>query len=119
MTVTLLAAGGVWVLQAFARSWEASAVAQQRGTAYLLALSKMSEIELRLREEPPVEPLTRAGDVRQPPQTYHWSWEATPVADEPPTFAVDLTVAWQQGRLGYEERISAILTNPPQPKTPS
>ena len=119
VTVTLLAAGGVWVLQAFARSWEASTVAQQRGTAYLLALTKMSEIELRLREEPPVEVLTREGDVRQLPQTYHWAWQATPMADQPPTFAVDLTVGWQQGRVPYEERLSTIVINPPRPEKTS
>jgi hypothetical protein len=119
VTVMLLAAGSVWVLQAFARSWEASTIAQQRATAYLFALGKMGEIELRLREELPTEPLSREGSFRQAPQTYTWTWQATPVAVKPPAFAVDLVVAWRQGRLAYDERLSAVILAAPIPETAS
>ena len=98
-------------MQGLARAAYAASMSEQQTAAHMLALSKMSDLELTVRRKEPLKPQD-SGDARVGQQVYRWETTAQPVSDESPLQRVSLIVSWSVGRRNYTQEIVTWLPAP-------
>ena len=92
VSVAILAAGTVLVLQALGRGAYLLTVARQRSNAYAFSAAKMADLELSLRQGG--EPQTK-GRFGQGRDQFVWQADVSPARESPNLALVMLTVSWR------------------------
>ena len=115
-SVVILSVGTVYVMQALLRAAHAQAVASQQADASLLALSKLADVELAVREGRTPEE-HEAGRVRLGPHAFDWDLTATPAITDPKLLTVALAVTWEEGGVSRARRVDTLLRLP-EPEAP-
>lgn len=113
-SVVILSVGTVYIMQALLRAAHAQAVASQQADASFLALSKMADVELAVREGRTPEE-QEAGRVRLGPNTFDWELTTTPAITDPKLLTVALAVTWEEGGLSRARRVDTLLRLPEAP----
>lgn len=108
VSVALLCAGAVFLSQSLANIAHANAVAEHQANAYAVAVSKMAELELAVREGQDLED-ARHGTVVQGLQQIAWHISVEPLPDDPTRRNVALTVSWRDGGRAYERRVDTVM----------
>ena len=111
VSVVILSFGAVAIMQGLARAAYAASMSEQQTAAHILALSKMSDLELMVRRSEPLKPQD-SGDVRVGVQTYRWEILAQPVSEESNLQRVSLLVSWSVGARNYAHQIVTWLPMP-------
>jgi type II secretory pathway pseudopilin PulG len=111
MSVVLLSTGAVFIMQALARISYAQAVAEDRRTVYLFAISKMAEVALAVEQGTLSEDGER-GSFRIGPRAFSWNATAEPLDDDPQGASVVLTTAWQRGSADFSHHVTTIVRTP-------
>ena len=110
VSVAILAAGAVLILQALATGAYTLNVARNRTQAYTFARSKMADLEMALRQG---EELKTRGRFRMGREQYRWTLHSS--ATEDPEFElITLTVAWRQGQHDHESQFSTVRRIEPE-----
>ena len=109
VSVAILAAGTVLVLQALGRGAYLLTVARQRSTAYALSAAKMADLELSLRQGG--EPQTK-GRFGQGRDQFVWQADVSPARESPNLALVMLTVSWRQGGRDDALQTSTLVAIP-------
>lgn len=110
-SVVILSVGTVYIMQALLRAAHAQAVASQQADASLLALSKLADVELAVREGRTPEE-QKAGRVRLGPNTFDWELTTTPAITDPKLLTVALAVTWEEGGVSRARRVDTLLRLP-------
>lgn len=118
LSTVILAVGAVFVMQALANISYAHLVAEDQRSASLLAMSKMAEVELAVREGSLSEKGER-GHVRIGLQAFTWEATRAALVDDPTRVAVHLTVSWRRGDASFERQLDTILGLPLEPSASS
>ena len=109
ISIAILAASAVILMQALARGASTLALTQRRMTAYSFAASKLADLQLAAAEGKTVR---TAGAFGADKDRFEWHLDATPL-DVPSLQTVTLTVEWGQGGRRYESSFSAVQPVPP------
>lgn len=104
ISVAILSAGTVVVMQALAQGAYVLKVATNRMWAYTFSKSKMADLEMSLKQG--LELKTR-GTFRMGHEQFRWEIDTSPM-EEPALELVTLTVAWRQGAHDYASRFSTV-----------
>jgi len=109
VSLAILGAGTVLIMQAFVRGAYALSSAQKRLQAYTFSAAKMADLEMARRhgEEPKPSGRFRTGQER-----FTWSVERALAFGDPELEFMTLTVAWKQGRHGYSTVLGSIARVP-------
>ena len=114
VSVVILSAGAIVLMQSLAQSAHAQAIAEAHIQAYVLAASKLGELELEAARGESL-PERQEGIVRVGQQTFNWSATATAL-EASPVQAVSLLVSWKEGARDYTLRLdTAIRASKPAP----
>lgn len=117
ISVALLAAGSVLVLQALAKGAHVLASARCRAAAHAFASAKLADIELAARQG--ALPAKTSGTFRQSGAEFDWAIQAAPTGDTPFLETVTLTVGWRQGPHRYEQRVTTVKRAPEPAEPPA
>ena len=109
VSVGILAASAVVILQAFVRGAYTLALVKNRMAAYAFSSAKMADVELALRQGKAPEP---KGRFRMGRDEFEWRIEAGPSGDDPQLARIALTVGWHQGRSLYESQVVTLARLP-------
>lgn len=118
ISVALLAGGAVLVIQAFAHTWEAAGMEDERSTAYLFALSKLSDLELAHQQGHDLRDRL-SGNFRSGKETFKWETSIEPAFPPPaaskevPPDRLTLLVQWPRDHWQFE-----TLLSPPKEEGP-
>ena len=110
ISIAILAAGSVLIMQALARGASTLALAQRRMTAYSFAASKLADLQLAAAEGKTVR---TAGQFGADKDRFEWHLDTSPL-EVPSLQAMTLTVEWRQGGRRYESSFSAVQPVPPE-----
>ncbi|MBI4342931.1 MAG: prepilin-type N-terminal cleavage/methylation domain-containing protein [Candidatus Omnitrophica bacterium] len=105
LSIAILSAGAVLVMQALARGAFALNAAEARTTVYTFAAAKLADLEIGFGQG--LIPKT-SGEFKADGQPIRWRLETSPVAEEPELELVTLAVSWPQGRQRQEERFTMV-----------
>jgi len=119
MSVVILSVGAVFIMQALVKISSAHLMAEDQVQASLLAMSKMAEVELAVRQGGFAEDPEQGGSARVGMQAFTWSATAAPLAEDPTRARVCLTVSWRRGETTGERQLETILKLPPDPSISS
>ena len=108
--MAILSAGAVVLTQSLANAAHAQAVAESRMQAYLLAASKLGELELTAARGE-LLPARTDGTIRAAGQAFGWSATASPLNDNL-VQTVRLEVSWQQGSRAYAQQVETAVRLP-------
>ena len=110
VSVVILSAGAVVLTQSLAGAAHAQAVAELRMQAYLLAASKLGELELLAARGEPLSP-QEEGVIRVDGQVFDWSATASPLTIDL-VQTVQLRVSWRQGSRAYTQQMDTAVRLP-------
>ena len=110
VSVVILSAGAVVLTQSLANAAHAQAVTESRMQAYLLAASKMGDLEL-IAARGEVVPAQTEGTIRVGGDAFRWSTIASAPNDDF-VQTVRLQIAWQQGAHAYAQRFETAVRLP-------
>jgi prepilin-type N-terminal cleavage/methylation domain-containing protein len=105
VSVAILAAGAVVVMQALARGAHALATARHRATAYAFSAAKLADLQQQLDQGALEKTSGRFGTGAA---RFDWHVDAAPLADAEDLELVTLTVAWRQGRHDDAQHFSLV-----------
>ena len=108
LSVAILAAGIVVIMQALARGAYALTFAENQLRAYTFARSKLVDLDMSFRRG--VEPVDH-GEFRIGHEQFRWGLMAAPL-EEPRLQVVTLTVAWRQGQREEAARFNLVAPAP-------
>jgi len=111
VSVVILAAGAVVVMQALAKVAQAQAIAEDRAQAYLMASTKMVEAELATAGGQSV-PEHDSGHLQLNQQPFDWTISADASADDPQVQAVTVAVGWNRGTDRYTQQLKTLVRVP-------
>ena len=109
VSVAILAAGAVLIMQALLRGAYALTFAEQRFHAYTFSVGKLADVETALRTG---QSLTPHGRFRMGNDQFTWQLEASPLPEDPQLELVTLTVGWGAGRQERSTRIGLLRRVP-------
>ena len=110
VSVVILSAGAVVLTQSLANAAHAQAIAESRMQAYLLAASKLGELELTAARGELV-PAQVEGTIRVAGDAFGWSAIASAPNDDL-VQTVRLRISWQQGPHAYAQQFETAVRLP-------
>ena len=111
VSLVILSVGAVTILQAMVRISHAQALAAYQSKAYLVALSKLGDVEVAFREGRDVE-ASDTGTVRIGEHAFQWDLASTSLVGEPLVRVVSLAVRWRAGTQTFQRRFETQLRLP-------
>jgi len=109
VSVAILGAGTVLIMQAFVRGTYAITAAQKRLQAYTFSAAKMADLEMARRQG---EDPKSSGAFRMGRDQFSWSVQRALAFGDPELELATLTVAWRQGRHEYSTTLDAVARIP-------
>jgi prepilin-type N-terminal cleavage/methylation domain-containing protein len=109
VSVAILAAGAVLIMQALLRGAYALTFAEQRFHAYTFSVGKLADVETALHTG---QSLTPHGRFRMGKDQFTWQLDASPLPEDPQLELVTLTVGWGAGRQERSTRIGLLRRVP-------
>ena len=110
VSVAILSAGAVVLTQSLANAAHAQAIAESRMQAYLLAASKLGELEL-IAARGEVVPAQAEGTIRVGGEAFGWSISAS-APDEALAQAVTLRISWHHGSREHAQQLETMVRLP-------
>jgi len=118
LSVVILAVGAVVIMQALVKISYAHTIVEDQTRASLLAMSKMAELELAVREGVFPEKGER-GRERMGTQTMLWEATSQAREEDPTLAAVHVTISWRRGSAVGERQLDTLLRPPQDASDPS